>query len=366
MKKSYQTHLLQFALLVSFTSEAVANEFQVLSDQSGNAVSLMNSPFVQRTIGEYNNDLSCSHTWVSNDGLLLTAFHCIVGCLEKGEEEVDGAYRPIAARKIPGYPARVYTLDTTRLGEVRCSISGLRDSAPPYQKRPSGLRAKILATGARSWIPVDSQHYLEKKYPDVLAQLRKQGFVGVGDEGDFALLKIEQVPGVPLATPGHPYFAPSGQCIPIDDVPAAPGQRVWNLSYPDLSSRPNGKDLVYKPLVSGGRVYTKENHPLFPKESLSEISDAFYYSSNDVEVGSSGSSLLNSQGKVAGVVAMSISERDKYTKGSTLFIPSSFILQKFREQLGDDFVRSNLLNGCTVSSNTRHLLSLIQQVPTED
>ncbi len=352
-------------------ASASAGEFEVLRDQSGNPANVRNSPFLRMVIGDFNS-LSCSHTWVSNDGYLLTALHCIEGCIT-GAMEFDGSrYNRFAYKKIEvpntkyySHPFVAFEVNESRLKDVRCLLN---EGAPG--KKP--LEARIVALGAKGWIPDYLRGDFKKKYPEIYHEYRQKGYVGIGDHGDFALLKVEPAPPSALDTSATPnafeYFSHPPQCLAIDGTidtqTIGTGAQVWSLSFPNLSTRVNRSEFVYQPVATGGRVYTKNDHPHYSPEALSEIDEHFLYSSTDSEVGASGSALINSQGKIAGILAMSITDRTQYTRGASLFLPSSHILKRLRDVLGNDFVETKLLNGCSVSPSTDNLLNLLRSVST--
>jgi hypothetical protein len=350
------------AILLSFNG-AFAGEFEILKDHTGSTVSVKDSPFLRMTIGNFNS-LSCSHTWVSNDGYLLTALHCIEGCIV-GAGEYDGshyhrfAYKEIeiAGTKYYSHPFTVYEVNESRLKDLRCLLNeGAKGKKP--------LEARIIAIGAKGWIPDHAREEFKTRYPLLFEKTRQEGYVGIGDYGDFALLKVEPTSETSTIENAFDYFSYPPQCLPIDSGATRLNEQVWSLSFPNVSARPNHKELVFQPVATGGRVFSKTNHPLYSAEDLSNIDEHFLFSSTDSEIGSSGSSLVNSQGKITGLLAMSVSVRDRYTSGSSLFLPASYIIQHFRSTLGDEFVRTKLLNGCVVSSNTETLLSTLRSVST--
>jgi len=345
---------------------ALAGEFETLKDFKGNTVSVKDSPFLRMAIGNYN-PLSCSHTWVSNDGYLLTAFHCIESCLMGAKEFDAGHYNRFAFREIEiegtkyiSHPFVVYEANDSRLKDLRCLLNeGASDKKP--------LQARVIALGAKGWIPSHSRAEFKSKYPEVFEEYRQKGYVGFGDHGDFALLKVEPTDvaaTVPTVENTFEYFSYPPQCLPIASDAAIPGDSVWSLSFPTLSARPKYKESVYQPVATGGTVFSKANHPLYSVADLSDVDEHFLFSSTDSDTGASGSSLINSQGQIAGLLAMSITVRDRYTKGSSLFLPTRHILQRLRTVLGDEFVEAQLLKGCQVSSSTRNLLNSLLSVPT--
>lgn len=312
------------------------------------------NPFVRMVFNSPNpsNPSSCSHTLVSNEGHLLTALHCITACLEGAGRLENNAYVRFGIRQheVPGtlfkrHPFVVYEINEEKLPEIAC----LLDEGHGGERR----RAKILAVGARGYVPNYLQHEFREKHPAEYQEIRHQGYTGVGDVGDFALLQLEAAPATNARA--YEFFPAEGQCLPLDPAGAAPGETVWNYSYPHLGTRKGKEAFAYLPLASAGKVFTSRNHPAFPEESLSDIDPRFLYASTDVEIGSSGSAQVSERGKVAGVTAMSISAREKFTPGSSIFLPTPLILETLRRKLGAPFVE-RLLNGCEVPAATRELV----------
>ena len=338
--------LLLAFLLVSLAARA--GEFEAPPPSAPGA-----NPFVRMVFNSPNpsNPSSCSHTLVSNEGHILTALHCITACLEGAGRFENDAYVRFGIRRhdVPGTiykhnPFVVYEINEEKLAEMSCEL----DEGQGGER----ARARILAVGARGYVPNYLQYDFRAKHPEPYEEIRRQGYTGVGDVGDFALLQLE---APPAAARAYEFFRAEGQCLPLDPAGASPGETVWNYSYPHLGTRKGMDKFAYLPLASAGKVFTRQSHPAFQEESLSDIDARFLYASTDVEIGSSGSAQVSARGKVAGVTVMSISSREKFTPGSSIFLPTPLILDTLRRKLGAPFVE-RLLHGCKVPAATAGLV----------
>lgn len=361
------------------------SEMQILKDDKGESYDLSASPSIQASIswnGWGGNYSDCTHTWVSNQGHMLTALHCIRSCIEqskferfkneqgfeqykliKNEKGEEGYVETGLLRKIKvpntvdSYgvdPYVVYEVDEEKLKNVVC-LDG----------QAKGLQMRILALGAKGWIPEYDIPGFSKAYSEIYQEYRKKGFVGIQDIGDFALVQVEKIPDTSVQN-GNKFFSYPPNCLKMRKDQVKTGEKVWNLSYPAFT-RKDGSESSYDPRVSGGVVFSKWKHPRYSPENLKVLDDRFLYASTDIEGGSSGSSLLDEKGDIAGVISLKTEGPNQYVMGSTAFIPSPIILERFREKLGADFVKTQLLDGCQVNSKTESLLKHIREtISTEN
>lgn len=375
-----------FTLNKSDQSRGPASEMRILRDADGQPANLANSPFFRSTLswrGQGGNFANCSSTWVSNDGLALTAFHCIRSCLENSSFErvknQDGteSYKTIKNARgdsvavenglikkieVPNTldpynnPYVVYEVDSKKLKTVSCPDGNIK-----------GLSVKILALGAKGWIREDMWASFSQRYPEIFKKYRELGYVGVGDIGDFALIHFERTPSTPLDLSQAKYFSYPPSCLKIKPDAIEPGEKVWNLSFPAYS-RSADSSSHYEPRVSGGLVFSKDHHPLFSAAQFKESSfdENFLYASTDIEGGSSGSSLFDANGQIVGIVGRKVAGPNQYVLAATTFVPTPLVLRRIGQVMGPAFVE-RLQNSCVPSAQGEVLLNLIRQtVPTEN
>jgi len=328
-----------------------AREFETLLDENGKAFDFVTnkSPIIRINFG-----ISCTATWLSPDGLMLTNIHCIESCLYMyaEKEDIPGTVMDSNGNK----PYYIYRLKVNSLSDIQCEFNNVM-----------GLEAQILSLGAHAWIPPEFKASLRENYREIHDKLLQEGVNGINGLGDFALLKIVRTsPVQPINLSRGIYFSYPPSCLKLSQTPIAPEQEVRGLSYPDIE-RPKFKieRQIYSPMVSKGIFIKRDKHPIF---SFQEIEDYFgsdketIFSSVDAESGSSGSPLLDNNGDVLALVYATLAPRDAYLEGGTIAIPMETILRKFNKDLGEDFVFNLLNNSCTHSDDTDKLLKLLLKI----
>jgi len=363
--------LVSFALsnlLASFSTFAV--RFRPLSPELAEFAASENIPFFK---GALERGLMGSHTMITPDGYFLTAFHNITSCLqssrnmylhdengkmildEKGKAKSSGLVKKIDipnTKNSNDYdrPYYAYKIDQEILKKgVYCTLG-----------RNYEIAAKIISLGAEGWFPAWNMWDIKDNYPELFSQFRQNGYTGVGDIGDFALLKM--VPNDKTARTDlipHPEISIPSTCLPVSRKKLKLAESIINLAFPTYD-RGNGNSSKYDIRISEGKVITKETHPRFIPANLRNIDDLSLLASIDSEPGSSGSSVLNDKNEIVGVIHLKLSNKSTYKYGTTVFVPMDLILNKFEMDLGKEFVESELLNRCPADPKIDHFLSEVR------
>lgn len=222
-----------------------------------------------------SNSGHCSASFISPDGYVLTAAHCVRTCLK-------------AAGKVMTYSGNGYgyNLYTDSTPDVTCKGSGNMVIEEFEATQP-----KVVFTG-NGYAEFDDSQAM--KIPNTDWESMKNA------QGDFAILKYT--------------LKKAATCIPIDTkFEFAQGAPVWAVGYPGGNSRPsgygsNGSD-EYKSYgyiesdISKNQYYLENNFGL----DLIARNNEFYsrggqfISNMDIYPGNSGSMSINKDGSLIGV-----------------------------------------------------------------
>jgi len=322
-------------------------------------------------------DLQGSYNFITNDGMILTAGHNVVGCLNYNKDVrvrlpdlwkykvISKGDGPVRSHSISGtedkfsYGEGIEVVETPHeaIHDLKCERNiNFQVDQNTYQ---------LLAFGGDGYISFESQNHMRHHYPELLkSALGKQKLNGVAGIGDFALLNLVENPGAPLRGNRLTHHLPV-HCLPLSPTGASLGDKVWNLGFPALGGRP-GYSPLYQASISGGIVYSKYDHPSYSPANLKAFDDELLYASLDSGPGSSGSAVINSAGEIVGIIVMGVdaSVLKQYKRGATVFINSRNIVKHLREKLGDQYVDEKILKGCQLTPEAKELIRIVTQAPT--
>jgi hypothetical protein len=261
----------------------------------------------------------CSGTFISNDGYILTAGHCLRAA------NYQATPVPGLSAVITNYPAspgvnkmRLYT-----------AVRGKPDL--------SGTLGRLVALGKGSVKEAQITKFVSENIEATL-QLAEDGFLGAED---FAILKIDSEK--PTA------------CLQIQLADVKPGQEVWSISFPgrdeNIKGRPFWKSR--SGAFSTGTVLSgmQDNQGLKTAPLTTAEKDAYatiinlgfkdgFLSSLDVLGGSSGASILNSRGEIVGLNIQAaqflLPVEDGYVFGSNKATTLSSIYNKLKQRLPEE------------------------------
>ena len=297
--------------------------------------------------------LNGTATIITNSGYFLTALHNIRSCISENNFRSD---LPKGFRE-QFYVEGVSAEDADRFIGFHLDKEFIKNHkilCRRGQFKQNGYKAELIAVGSLSgWLQDWNAQELKTNYPEVFQRYRDLGYDGVMDIGDFALLKlVENEPEVIAKSKLKSPF----NCLKLSSEPITPGQTVWNFSFPAKYS--------YDPKISAGFVYGYENHPSFLSTDLFKFFDSrVMYSSTDVAPGVSGSALFDRKGEIRGLVYAGVSQRSSYLRGNSAFIPSSYIVERLKDELGSEFVEKEILNGCSVNDKTQEYIDTLLTLP---
>lgn len=249
----------------------------------------------------------CSGTFVSNDGVFITARHCLQTCLEG-----LGAVVVTPTSEVPN--SEYMQIDPERVRGKKCrTLFALSDISVP-------VTAEILATGMGDIMnPVSTIAGNPEKY----FQLINSG-IGPGS-GDFIILKAETTKML--------------TCVPLATKVPTPNDRIWTFSFPSKTNRGDGfdsdgtslyisygavrsghADSGYPPLIQSSQTFKKGLNEETATAFLKALFDLKYsiWSDLDTVSGNSGGSILNADGELVGINTMSYSNPATYYPGSSV------------------------------------------------
>ncbi len=355
--KSYLDARTMLMFLTTLPFCVFSAEFTQIGPLARAAIFDQESPFFPPYFGG-----QCSGTYITNDGYFLTALHCLLRCntIPEGKTRFfteDQWRKVITNREIKNKKdyARVIEVDVIKAKSLVCNMGVTLVPKKDRGEANQGLelKARIISLGAKGYIYWEDQGRLVKKNPEFLESLLKKGFTGAGNAGDFVLMKMEANPTSEKAYTSD--VSPPGECLPLAAENVSFQSPVWSFTYPRVI-RPN-LDSRSQPLFSSGKVIAKQE-----AYDLEEIFRPGQQAlSIDAEVGSSGGSYINQEGKVSGVLVVTSNRSDHYQFGSTLGTGAEHIIGHLRQDIGDEHVEK-ILSGCKVSPRTESLVNEILNV----
>ena len=260
----------------------------------------------------------CSGTVVSSDGILLTAQHCFASCLLE-----NGALKK---QTIGSGERDFYTEVNPNIAGKRCRISVFTDRSSGYPEE-----AEVIATGIGD-SPDPTTIYADNF--ELYKELISRG-IGWGS-GDFILLKVKSLKNKTCAS------------VSTDELKA--GDPVWAVSYPHKTERKDSYDADgWNKFVSLGKVTAsalENEHPSIRSwvqeyaqdpeflQTVGLLYNLPYLINSDLDLvhGSSGSGIINSEGKLIGVNIMGYSDFVKYYSGASVSLQLnwiSYILERY-------------------------------------
>ncbi len=347
--KGFYTGWISFCIAISpcYASEFIAPQLNKNAQEG--------LPFFNTNLG-----LNGSYTIISNSGYVLTALHNITFCLKTNNfylrQQTPSVTNLISEKIITNtiknkklnIPYKYYKINKSVLSKgVFCHL--------PANSPQASHKLKVIFLGAKGWIPAKDIFELSKRYPQIFHQLRQDDFTGVGDIGDFALLQFVDKNNQPLNTKSMP-------CLKVTNSLPSNLDRVSNFSFP-IFKRSHHQSF-YNLHFTSGVIFDLASNPYLPLVDKQWLNPRTMTSTIDAETGSSGSSLLDQNGQIVGLVHLKLSDSEDYMMGTTAFIPSAEIVAKMEETLGTNFVNQEVLNGCKKNSDIEDLIHDLNLIPT--
>ena len=253
--------------------------------------------FISTTDGE-----SCSATFISNHGHILTALHCLALPFQ-WVEAIKGAWllKPDVGD------------NKTFLGKEGWGSFFSIAYSPIKLTTPETFNPQLVLTG-KGYFGVLYEDKAAAHEPEKFSQLAAEGYIATED---FAIIKIslENTP-----------------CVPVSEESPLPGDQVWSVGFPlpvDNRPRKSGGEAVSIGTITNGfddiAPGERELDPSLSPNVLNILKKALnhpngFYSTLDVFFASSGTGVVNSSnGKLVGIINAieNLSDRiaDHYVSG---------------------------------------------------
>lgn len=317
------------AIVMTASNFAFADEFLDIDQVHGIQNEVFSSVQQSSVRFQIANGSSCTGTWVSADGLMLTALHCLQSCFSYPDN--DGL-RPIETTSVQyaqpdlGFPrsVNIRRIIGPRAFDRICKV----ESGQYEDEVSSNLGAQLVFTPAKGWIDPWDVKFLRKKDMPFLQKLRNEKLSGIGDESDIALIRIFQIdPNKSLVLPE--YFNWPSMCAKIKFERINDDEPVFSISYPALSR--SNKDSLYKPQFTLGTILgsDKQSSAVITFLRTNFPGSSFIVSTLDAEGGSSGSGVFDINGYIRGLTFLGLGPATHYVSGRTVSIP----LNNFFEEM---------------------------------
>lgn len=225
---------------------------------------------------------SCSASYVSDQGHVLTAAHCLEGCVTRD--------------KVPKFPAK----------DIQCDVT--------LGGRKMKARIVVMATC----------------HPKLMIESTLNGRPTCEDQGDLAILMPE--------TPPKDFG-----CLKIATRLPEVDHTVTAIGYPKKTTRrgPGNSDGVNMH-ISRGKIVQKDHCVRIAKKNREEVAlsgaenlqKRFIQSTADIVQGSSGGPLVNSSGEIVGVAMAHMGDNDKYECPGSAFFESLVTLDPMSRKWG--------------------------------
>ncbi len=314
-----------FILSFILKTPAFADEFVPPEEYSGVSSSVFQRIKESSVRFKLEKGHFCTGTWISQEGHLLTAFHCVAESLEQHYTEENPPF-DVEDRLMSSAKER------REIKILRLNKNSFHVRLPLLHQdptKPSGLEARIVTAGFKGWLRGYDLPFLRANDPQVLQQLRSLGITGVGDNDDMVILKISRTQD-PITYPAYVQWPP--KCAAIDARRMDLHEELASLSFPTLerSSRysPNAP-LFTRGMILAGNEIEQELRTLLDEHYPR---NEFIFNTLDAEGGSSGSGLFDFSGKLRGITIMTYGRSDRYYYGRTISLPVSRILPFLSEE----------------------------------
>lgn len=316
--KSFGVFAVSTALGCSvLAAEALSSEFQDLE-----TVDAAHRPAIFDKVrgATFQLDGKCTATFVSNDGYVMTAMHCLNGL-------VDREY-------LEDMKFVLYTSNKEAIGhKYMVNIS--------FEGKQSEVRATLIETG-KGFVDQINPIYAFTKNSEKYLDIMEEKYYAAED---YAILKLD---------------LENTPCLPVASKPAAVGDFVWSIAYPARFSAIKGRPLWTgkSAAFTSGRVTNgllenaslaerlKGTSPEYQQAYLSvegaTLNEDNLTASVDALAGASGGALLNGDGEIVGIYAISQpltgSAWDGYISGASVFANAQAAVQKLKASLGEEQV----------------------------
>lgn len=274
------------------------------------------SPFIQYS--------TCSGTYLNESGHFLTALHCLTHCLQRSYLN-DKGIKVAKRRKFNenGYDYTLIDIDVEKAKTISCKLD-----IGPYMKSP--YKAKIVALGASGYLHPKDYGKLPENPSSEFKKLLTNKYNGSGFQGDFAILKIESVNDDSVEKKNivlGPKMSRPGLCTNVSSKNLELDTSIWSLSFPSYEHG------LYDPQINVGKIIKDE----YRRNKL-EIKELQTFSYNTYS-GSSGSSFLDSEGNIGGILIAGTSD------GHSIGIKIEHILDQLSTQLSAEKMKE-IFNSC--------------------
>jgi len=253
----------------------------------------------------------CSGTFISNSGHVITAHHCLQGCVNSGIDERIAAEMRWHIRDPKGQP-REFSQDQyeaylkrTRVGDHSFTYMRFDKSSQGAEcvARIDGRETKLiyLGGGAGSLWPFSLEKLEARELVDDWLKFVSEGY---GPGGDFAVFKAN---------------IESSPCLPLSKTSVRPGEQLRVLSATMQSGYTSkeerlGQTAFFSEGVESSSVRGLQRHDL----PLS----VFRHGEFVAEAGSSGSAVIGEDETIKGVLTQGM---DQYKYGKHVDTYSSFL-----------------------------------------
>lgn len=287
--------IILFVPLSIFASERFQN-YHKMSSQDQAALSKIFSATFSSDFGSMN----CTSTFISNDGMFITAAHCLQKCqqddprLEENDEDVQKQTSRLFSKKDSYLRINWREKKGTKTCELK--VNG----ANP-------VKAKLLFSGTGNLWPFfpSKKQYDISKDSALLKKWQSLVVQGYGIGGDYAILQLEG--------------KPKTQCLNLSEESAIEQESQHTISYPCIGD--NDPQSLTPYYVKGANV-THLAQELKDEYNMKDLMNdngvllsALRFSSVPVSICSSGSSILDRQFRIKGIAS---AEFPSHARGNSL------------------------------------------------
>ena len=270
-------------------------------------------------------DNQCSGVYISNEGHILTAAHCITSMLDPSAIEIT---------VVDDFKTRLVTRKKTSFGDSLSYVNLVENG-----KDSSEILGKVVAMGAGFYVSLNSILATQKN-KNLLEEWLEKGY---GPPEDYAIIKVEKK-DTPCVHVSHKEVTADEKIFslgfPFDRIPSSPNDEFWAFSKGRVT-RGVEENEAFNRLLRKTSPEKRDYYVSIFKHTLNR--PGVISSTVDENAGSNGSPLFNNEGELIGLLnaaeIFGFDDTKEYIEGVSQGVSLSKIKAEVQKEFGNELVQ---------------------------